>query len=565
MRRHATWGSVAVVMTIFKGIGEIPRVEALPNVIVMQPDDLPFFDPWTSPTDNPTDPVQNPFPNGGDAYALPNLERLRTQGVQMLQAYTASPSCGTSRYSTITGKYPSRSAHGRDIFQNNEDRSSVTIPTTKLVDLNGQNDCSEENIAAAFQQNGYRTGMIGKWHLFDVKRSDYDYSTVQQSIRDCGFNFSEGIYVENFGSFSDGSFSHNMEWVTKHAIDFINDDSSTDPFFLYFNPTVPHNDEDVETAIKNFTCMDTPEGLLTDEPVIKGMTVNSTGHNIGCEAYRQTIMDRAGPQFSNKELGAIWIDDGVGAILQALEDNGQLNNTIIIFQQDHGIETKKALYENGIRIAQFVHYPDVFGVAGMTFSGLVSTIDIGPTLFDFANITSLTSTGYYDMDGQSWKDAIGNTTKETAWKDERCLFFEMQQDRAVRCGCEKYITIPDKSESFTATKGRQNGLAVGDALYFQMCDSSGNYLNFPNGNPEQRRRRTRRNRVDTGTLSEVLSCFLNKTSPSNNPDYVTTCIKTDDPPCQDSSRMCSRRRRRGATSCNRRRFRQKCPALCGEC
>jgi arylsulfatase A-like enzyme len=506
-------------MSILNEISGI-LIEALPNVIVIQPDDLPFFDPWTSPTDNPIDPVENPFPNRS-SYALPHLERLRTQGVQMMQAYTASPSCGTSRYSTITGKYPSRSAHGRDLFQNNEDRSSVTIPTTKLVDLNGQNDCSEENLAAAFQQNGYRTGMIGKWHLFDVKRSEYDYSEVQKSIRDCGFNFTEGIYVENFGSFSDGSFSHNMEWVTKQAVDFINDDSSTDPFFLYLNPTVPHNDEDVEIAIKNFTCMDTPEGLLTGEPRIKGMTINSSGNFIGCEAYRQTILDRAGSEFSNKELGAIWIDDGVGAILRALEDNGQLDNTIIIFQQDHGIETKKALYENGIRIAQFVHYPGALWAAGTTFSGLVSTIDIGPTLFDYAGIT-LSSPGYYNMDGQSWKDAIGNTTKESAWKDERCLFFEMQLDRAVRCGCEKYINIPDP-DSFTAKKGHQSGLAVRGDLYFQLCDSSGNYLNFPNSNPEQRSR-ARRNRVAAGALSEVLSCFLNKTSPSNNPDYVTTCV-----------------------------------------
>ena len=120
------------------------------NFIIMQPDDLQFFDNWSPPPNSPKTPnKKTDFPPGG----LPNIEKLRLNGLQMKQAYTTSPQCGTSRYSTITGKYPSRA-----LSNPGGDPSEVTIPLTKLQDA----DCSEENMAAQFQDNGYRTAMIGK-------------------------------------------------------------------------------------------------------------------------------------------------------------------------------------------------------------------------------------------------------------------------------------------------------------------------------------------------------------------------------------------------------------------
>ena len=73
-----------------------------PNFIIMQPDDLQFFQEWTPPFTVKTNARVN-FPDN-DGNGLPNIDLLRTNGLQMMNAYTASPMCGTSRYSTITGK-----------------------------------------------------------------------------------------------------------------------------------------------------------------------------------------------------------------------------------------------------------------------------------------------------------------------------------------------------------------------------------------------------------------------------------------------------------------------------
>jgi hypothetical protein len=80
------------------------------------------------------------------------------------------------------------------------------------------------------------------------------------------------------------------------------------------------------------------------------------------------------------------------------------------------METKIALYENGVRIPQFIHYPAKIN-AGTKFDAPVSTIDIGATMMDFAGIVPS-----YELDGKSWKDAVGDASQELSWKNNRCLF-----------------------------------------------------------------------------------------------------------------------------------------------
>jgi arylsulfatase A-like enzyme len=124
---------------------------------------------------------------------MPHIEALRTGGLQMTQAYAASPVCGTSRYSTITGKMPSRAASVREKNQG-ENPAVVTIPTTKLEDTDDQNDCSSENLAAAFSDAEYATAMVGKWHLSGIDKSTYTYASAVDTVKQCGFDFVGGTF-----------------------------------------------------------------------------------------------------------------------------------------------------------------------------------------------------------------------------------------------------------------------------------------------------------------------------------------------------------------------------------
>lgn len=227
-------------------------------------------------------------------------------------------------------------------------------------------------------------------------------------------------------------------------------------------------------ALEDFTCRDTANGELAFDPMIKGMTAEYGS----CQLYRDSIFERASV---DDDLGSIWIDDSVGALLTALEDKGILENTIFLFQQDHGMEAKSALYENGVRIAQFVHYPNVFGTSGIQLVAPVSTIDVGPTVFDLAGIPAP-----YSMDGRSWKALIDNPIEEMKWLHERCLFFEMERDRAVRCGCDKFLSIDPaaRDQSSTVTRGNRKGLSIDDENLFDLCGGTDEYITDSSMNME---------------------------------------------------------------------------------
>jgi len=162
-------------------------------------------------------------------------------------------------------------------------------------------------------------------------------------------------------------------------------------------------------------------------------------NNLSCAAYRQTLFSRAGctghgdcNNNQDKTLGAYWFDDSVEAIIQTLIDSNKLDNTFFLFQMDHGKVGKNTNWEVGTRLASFVHYPP-FGVGELDVP--ISVIDIAATVFELARVNPP-----YELDGDSWVSlATGDSSEILFWRDKRCLFFEYIQDRAVRCGCYKYM------------------------------------------------------------------------------------------------------------------------------
>lgn len=213
----------------------LPQASAI-NWIIFQTDDLNHLEYWQS---TPPHFHNNNARNVPRQSVIPNIEKLRTEGVEFLQAHTASPMCGTSRYSTMTGRYASRSSRSRLLNQGNP-VSEVMIPLTKLLDTGGVSngaDCSRNNMAVEFQNAGWVTSMIGKWHLSFW--SNFDYPTLLNTVKGCGFSHAASVYPHNpVGSWSKSygyQIAHNMEYMTAEAIKFINNNAHRN-FFMYFNP-----------------------------------------------------------------------------------------------------------------------------------------------------------------------------------------------------------------------------------------------------------------------------------------------------------------------------------------
>lgn len=349
--------------------------------------------------------------------------------------------CGTSRWSTITSRYPSRATSNAGA--GGERFEFVTINETKL----GGRECSADNVAQSFRREGYRTAHIGKWHLSHVHYDQFSYEYAVNLVKKCGFDIVGGLYPENIAqgirhttnntalNMSNITFAHNMEWMTSEAIKVIREESD-EPFFMYFNPTVPHAHEgdSVKSDMIMYSCKDTPSGRLSHEPLIPGLT-----DTMDCEEYRSTVFERAGRHPTDEVLGAIWLDDMM------------------------------SLHEGGVRVPMFWHYG-----AHMSHGSIdlpVQVIDIGPTLMEYAEIVPS-----YEMDGLSLKRTLSGDVKRTNTDPalhERCLFYEMQFDRAVRCGCHKYLQI--NGGGGTASRGRKGGLSVDHENLFDLCDGSDAY------------------------------------------------------------------------------------------
>ncbi|GMI18037.1 hypothetical protein TrLO_g3947 [Triparma laevis f. longispina] len=435
-----------------------------PNVIFFQPDDLPFYDGYIGqPTGAPNSPNRKiPPPSSG----YPYYESIFESGVAFSNAQVVSPACGTSRYATLTGRYPSRSESGRTKTLNNdssETRVQATIPFTKLMDSD-----SEQNAVQLFKAAGYKTGVAGKWHLTksgsgsageklrEAKRraGDTTIKVVQDEIKQCGFDFADGIYWENMGGIFVGDFTHNMEWVTEKAVGFIADAADAgQPFFLYFNPSVPHSPL-VSDALENGDCLETPAGLLAEEPAVRHMTVDgSTGTAVSCATYRQTVEDRQDETQTSiieQNLGGIWIDDSLAALMAMLDEKGIKDDTIIVTMMDHGIITKMALFENGNRVHLSMRYPKLGEYAeNLIYDGQVTHLDLVATLMDICEMAGREG---YEMDGESFlgdlQRVIGNRGSNNDknlypssddWSGtNRCTFAEYEWDRGAQNGYSTY-------------------------------------------------------------------------------------------------------------------------------
>jgi arylsulfatase A-like enzyme len=361
-----------------------------PNVVLILADDLGYGD------------VQYLTPDS--KIPTPNINNLAKNGISFTNAHSPAAVCTPTRYSILTGKYPWRSKRKKGVSWVWEgpwiERDQFTL-------------------GKMFQQNGYRTACIGKWHLgmdwptIDGKPAttsnegrNVDYlRDIQNGPVDRGFDFYFGQPVPSFpphgfvenrrlveqptdwlgnetnssglsygipGAMTPGwKYENLMTELTDKAIEWVRESSSNDeiPFFLYFPMSAPH----------------TP--IAPNENFIGKTDVGMYGDYV----YE--------------------MDYHVGRLLKALKQYGLDNNTIIIFTSDNGplnadgktgkvgslIKNyqhnssallrgmKSDAWEGGHRIPFIVSWPAGLGKGGSS-DALISQVDLMATLASLTNV-----------------------------------------------------------------------------------------------------------------------------------------------------------------------------------
>jgi len=355
----------------------------------------------------------------------PNLDRLAAQGMRFTDVYAAAPVCSPYRAALMTGLYPAQTGITDYLRPKTDTHLSLDYVT----------------LAEAMRQNGYVTGIVGKWHLSGYVNAGSPEETLPDK-----HGFDEVMVSENRG-IANGSYWHpyhfnreiekrldGKEYLVDRcnleAIEFIERHKAR-PFFLYLSHYAVH------TAL-----------VGKDDLVAK---------------YEAKAGAGKGPQArkNNPHLAAQLesIDEGVGRIMQCLDALGIADNTIVIFTGDNGGERnvtdngplragKSTLYEGGIRVPLIVRWPATIR-PGTTCGEPTANYDFYPTLLDCARIESA---GGRRLDGVSLSPLFENPGAALA---ERCLYWHYPLDKphflggrstgAIRAGEWKLITFYDDS------------------------------------------------------------------------------------------------------------------------
>jgi N-acetylglucosamine-6-sulfatase len=300
----------------------------------------------------------------------PHLDRVMQRGVLFENAFVTTSLCSPSRASILTGQY----VHAHGVTDN------VTPLPSGLT-----------TFPQVLQQHGYRTALIGKWHMggdSDEPRPGFDHWVSfrgQGTYRDPDLNVN-GIRRKTPGYVTD--------ILTEEARSFIGA-NATRPFMMYlshkavhaeFLPAERHKDWYNDKPIPYPKSMANTDENYRGKPDWVRRQRNSW-HGVDGMYNGTTNFDRFYRDYC-RTLAAL--DDSVGAVVDALEEKKLLNDTLFIYMGDngfqfgeHGLIDKRTMYESSIRVPMMAHCPDLFD-AGRRVSGMALNLDICPTVLSAA-------------------------------------------------------------------------------------------------------------------------------------------------------------------------------------
>ncbi|GAA4444731.1 arylsulfatase [Novipirellula rosea] len=348
-------------------VGSVVSLQAAeqtkPNVILVMTDDQGYGDLGC---------------HGNPILKTPNIDRLYSESIRFTD-FHVSPFCTPTRAALMTGNHPGysgayRTSSGRTMLHRDE-----------------------KTLANLFAENGYATGMVGKWHLGDNaphRPQDRGFQDVVwhrcggvgQASDHWGNDYFDDTY-ERSGKFESFEGYCTDVWF-REGIRFVNENSDK-PFFLYLAPNAPHGPYRVP-----------PEWA---KPYLGNKAV-------------------ANPNFYGMIAN---IDHNMGILRQRLSELGLSENTILIFMTDNGTAAgakfkgldseaiegynagmrgkKSSVYDGGHRVPFFIYWPAGGLSGGKNIETLAAHIDVLPTLADLCGIPV---SDEYRPDGVSLKPLL---------------------------------------------------------------------------------------------------------------------------------------------------------------
>lgn len=366
-----------------------------PNIIILFSDDAGFADFSM---------------NGSEKIHTPNIDAIAQNGVTFSNGYVSGPVCSPSRAGLLTGRYQQRFGHECNIGGN----YSKTDP--ELIGLN----VKEKTIGDLMKQQGYHTGMIGKWHLGE-----------KDQFHPCNRGFDE------FYGFLGGGSAYHRGKASKIIRNFDGVDYKKLPYL-----TDAFGDEACQYLERN-----------KDKPFLLYLSFNAPHTPLHA---RPDYLKEAKKEFktTQRAVNAAMtrsLDENIGKVMKKLRELKLDKNTLVIFTNDNGgampynascndpfSGTKGTFLEGGVHIPFIAQWPGVIP-SGITYEKPVITLDILPTAVALAGGTLPQDRKYDGVDLMPF--VLG----ENMEVPHQALFWRLLHHGAVREGDWKLIWFDDKA------------------------------------------------------------------------------------------------------------------------
>ena len=330
---------------------------------------------------------------GNDDIITPNLDRLANMGARFTDFFCASPVCSPARASIITGEMPS--CHGVLDWLSGGNVNTKDYPHMKehpyfkkedrAIEYLEGHDTYVKRLAGA----GYRCALSGKWHLGNSVRPKEGFEKWY-TIGHGGCNYFNPDICEDGKFYNENRYVTDL--ITERALDFLGEYVEQEaPWYLSIHYTAPHSPWTRENHKEEFL-------KLYDDCAFTSMPDEAVHPNqVGTCPVGSTPEKRK--EILTGYFAAVTaMDEGIGRILDKLEESGQLENTTIIFTADngmnmghHGIWGKgngtfpPNMYDSSVKVPFLIYDPQYF-TGGKVIRRMAGHCDLFPTLLELAGI-----------------------------------------------------------------------------------------------------------------------------------------------------------------------------------
>lgn len=320
---------------------------------------------------------------GSVVNATPRIDEIARRGARLDSCFCTNAICAPSRASILTGTY----SHVNGVL-------TLAIPM----------DASQPTFVSRLKEDGYRTGLVGKWHLGHGEAHDpqgFDYWDVllgQGEYVDPRFRTAAGERTEP-GYVTDVITDLGIGWLDSQAPD--------EPWCLLVHHKAPHSpwEPDAKHAGMYADPIPLPD-TFDDDYDTRSVAAHHATMRVADYLRRDDLKIDPPEGLSYSDLAA-WkyqrfmedylaviasVDDNVGRLIDWLDDRDQFDDTIVIYTSDqgyfigeHGWFDKRFMYEESLRMPFLISYPRA--IAEGTESGeMVANVDFARTLLEAAGV-----------------------------------------------------------------------------------------------------------------------------------------------------------------------------------